>query len=355
MPVRLARSRRAPRPSVTKRDLVPDLGIAAGTVAATALLQWTLLPLLDGKPQLVLFAVVAGALTAWRGFGPGILASSLGTSVGSLLYIQPFTDGRTGSVPIETALLLSSSLVICWLIYRLKVEQETVADVHERRNDALAFVSHELRQPLSMVYLAAGMLAKDASEETRERVSQLIVSSATRLSRFVEDLVDVTRLQGNGFRIDPVPLRLQDVILAAVQTALPAITQRQQRLEVAVPMEPSLRVNGDAGRLQQVMANLLSNACRYSPEGAEIAVSARKAHNMAIVTVRDSGVGIARDMLERIFDPFVREFDGRADGLGIGLTLARRLVTLHGGRIYARSDGPGRGSEFTIELPLLDV
>jgi two-component system CheB/CheR fusion protein len=121
---------------------------------------------------------------------------------------------------------------------------------------------------------------------------------------------------------------------------------------VDVPLDEPLWMNGDPVRLQQVFANLLSNACRYSPEGAEISISLRRQDGSALVVVSDTGVGISRDMLDRIFDPFVREFNGSAEGLGIGLTLARSLVTQHGGHISAHSDGPGRGSQFLIELPL---
>lgn len=352
----LARHQRRPPASITRRDLVPDLGVAAGTVAVTAALHWTLLPWLDGKPPLVLFAAMAGALTAWRGFGPGILASSLGTAVGSLLYIQPFTaQTRHGSVPIESALLFGGSIAICWLIYRLKVEQERVEAVQGRRNDALAFVSHELRQPLATVHLAASMLERDGSAESRDRATKLILSSAARLGKFIDDLIDVTRLQSDGLRVTTTAVRLQDPILAAVHLAGPAIASRQQHLDVDVPVDVPYWTNGDPVRLQQVFANLLSNACRYSPEGAEISISLRQLDGHARIVVRDTGVGISRDMLDRIFDPFVREFNGSAEGLGIGLTLARSLVTQHGGIISAYSDGPGRGSQFVIDLPLLSV
>ena len=120
-----------------------------------------------------------------------------------------------------------------------------------------------------------------------------------------------------------------------------------------MPRDPPMRVNGDPMRLEQVFANLLSNACKYSPEGAEIRVSAREESGQAIVAVSDTGMGIRRDMLETIFDPFVRDSTGGAEGLGVGLTLVRNLVTQHGGRVAARSDGPGRGSTFVVELPLL--
>ena len=174
------------------------------------------------------------------------------------------------------------------------------------------------------------------------------------MSKVIDDLIDVTRLDSNMLRIERKRLRLQDSILAAADAAGPAIMQRQQYFAVDVPTDPPLWVTGDDGRLQQVFANLLSNACRYSPEGAEISLSARRENDRALIVVRDTGIGIRRETLERIFDPFVREAGGGVEGIGIGLTLVRNLVTQHGGLVTAHSEGPGRGSTFVVELPLLD-
>ncbi|HEX2454652.1 MAG TPA: ATP-binding protein [Vicinamibacterales bacterium] len=356
MPAYSLRLDRRPRASITRRDLVPDLVIAAGAVAITAVVYLAILPLLGAKPPLVLFTAMAAALTSWRGFGPGLLASSLGTTVSSTLFIHPFQglDGRSENVGIETLVMFTGSLFVCWLVYRGKADQENVTAVHDRRNDALAFVSHELRNPLSNVQLAAAMLERDGSDETRQRATRLIQVSATRLGKVIDDLIDVTRLDSNILRIDRKTLRLQDTILAAADAAGPAIAQRQQYFTVDVPVDPPLWVAGDDGRLQQVFANLLSNAYRYSPEGAEISISARQDNGHALVVVRDTGIGIRREVLERIFDPFVREAGGGVEGIGIGLTLVRNLVTQHGGQVTARSEGPGRGSTFVVELPLIE-
>jgi signal transduction histidine kinase len=322
-------------------------------VAVTAAIHFALLPWLGARSPLMLFAVMAAALTFWRGLGPGILATSLGAPVGSFL-IQPIGSAGlyTGSAPVEFSVMFASSLTICWLIYRLKVEQENVGDIYHRKDHALAFVSHELRQPLATVHLAAAMLERDRSDESRDRAALLIQRSAARLSKVVEDLVDVTRLSGEGLRIHPAPMRLQDAVLGAVETLGPTIVQRGQSLNLHVPVEPPLWINGDASRLQQVFDNLLSNATRYSPEGAEIAISSFVDNGRAVVVVRDTGIGISRDMIDRVFEPFVRESYNTPEGLGLGLTLVRDLVTKHGGHISAQSDGPGRGSIFTVELPL---
>jgi signal transduction histidine kinase len=297
---------------------------------------------------------MAAALTFWRGLGPGMLATSMGTSVGSLL-IQPLSvsEVRASAVPIEISLTFAGSMFICWLIYRSRAEQEKVEAVYDRKDHALAFVSHELRQPLAAVHLAAVMLDRDRSDETRDRAAALILRSAARLSKVVDDLVDVTRLQGEGLRIEPAVMRLQDAVLAAAEVSGPAIAQRQQYLEIDAPLDAPLLVNGDGARLQQVFENLLSNASRYSPEGGEISISMREDNGRALVVVRDTGIGIRRDMLERIFDPFIRESYTGGEGLGIGLALVKYLVTKHAGRITAHSDGPGRGSVFTVDLPLV--
>jgi signal transduction histidine kinase len=351
-PARQAPARRKARPSITRRDLLPDLIVATAAVTAMTGLHFLILPWFGTKPPLILFSVMAAALTFWRGLGPGMLAIALGTPVGSLLLHTSEPANHLPSVPLESSLMFGGSMFICWLIYRLRVEQETVDQKQGQKDHALAFVSHELRQPLATVHLAAAMLERDGSDESRYRAAELISRSAARLSKVVEDLVDVTRLQGEGLRIECASMRLQDAIAAAADAVAPSIAQRKQYLEVKAPMEPPYWVNGDAARLQQVFENLLSNSSRYSPEGAEIALSILEHRGLIQVSVRDTGIGISRDMLDRIFEPFVRESYSGVEGLGIGLTLVRNLVVAHGGTVVARSEGPGRGSEFVVELPL---
>jgi signal transduction histidine kinase len=351
-PARQAPARRKARPSITRRDLLPDLIVATAAVTAMTGLHFLILPWFGTKPPLILFSVMAAALTFWRGLGPGMLAIALGTPVGSLLLHTSEPANHLPSVPLESSLMFGGSMFICWLIYRLRVEQETVDQKQGQKDHAMAFVSHELRQPLATVHLAAAMLERDGSDESRYRAAELISRSAARLSKVVEDLVDVTRLQGEGLRIERASMRLQDAIAAAADVVAPSIAQRKQYLEVKAPMEPPYWVNGDAARLQQVFENLLSNSSRYSPEGAEIALSILEHRGLIQVSVRDTGIGISRDMLDRIFEPFVRESYSGVEGLGIGLTLVRNLVVAHGGTVVARSEGPGRGSEFVVELPL---
>ena len=354
MPSSLAPTRRRVRPSVSRRDLIPELGITAGTIAVTTAVHLLIIVRLGQSPPLFLFAAAAAGVTFWRGLGPGMLASSMGSAVGAALYAAPLGEfvHHKESAPLETALLFGGSMFICWLIYQLRADQEDTQAVRARQSDALAFVSHELRQPLSNIKLAAAILERDPSEERRSRAMHLIVRSATRLGNVIDDLADLTRVQASALRIDHSSVHLQKVVLTAVDVARPIIEQKQQFLEIDIPEDPPLWISADSMRLEQVLGNLLSNASKYSPEGGEISVSLRAEPGRAAVLVRDTGVGIRRDMLDAIFEPFVRDSTGGAEGLGIGLTVARYLVTQHGGRLAAHSEGPGRGSTFVIDLPL---
>jgi signal transduction histidine kinase len=349
--------RRRTTPSITERDLVPDLGLAALTVAVVVGLHWLLLKWVVETPPVVLFTAVAAALTSWRGAGPGLLTSVLGTTIGSFLCLEPMDRaalaGQSGALYSAMVVPFGGSLFVCWVIYRLRASHETAEEGQHRRDHALAFVAHELRHPLATIQLAAAMLQRDRSEATRDRAAALISRSATRLTRVVDDLVDITRLQAQAISLRPEPLSLADVLGVVIETARPSIAARQQVLTAEMAPAEELQVAGDPDRLQQVFGNLLSNASRYSPEGAEIAVSAQSHGNEVVVTVRDTGFGIYDHMLERIFEPFVRDAAKTSEGLGIGLALARSLVTRHGGTITADSDGPGRGSTFTVTLPRL--
>jgi signal transduction histidine kinase len=350
----VARSSRRVRPSVSRSDLIPEIGISTGTVVLMIAVHWLMIPYLGAKPPLVLITATAAAMTFWRGLGPGLVTSMVGSAVGSSLFLSPDHQlaSINGSVPFETLVLFAGTLFTCWLIFRLKSDNEDIEVVEVRRTDAMAFVAHELRNPLFNIQMAASMLEREPSEETR-RATRLILSSANRLGSVIDDLADVIRLQANGIEISPSELCLQDVVMAAAETARPSVAQRSQNLEVDAPLNPPLFVKGDAVRLEQVFANLLTNACNYSPEGADITITCREENGRAVVIVRDTGIGIKRDMLERIFDPFVRANGSGPNGLGIGLTLVRNLVAQHGGHIAAHSEGTGRGSAFVVNLPML--
>jgi CheY-like chemotaxis protein/anti-sigma regulatory factor (Ser/Thr protein kinase) len=170
----------------------------------------------------------------------------------------------------------------------------------------------------------------------------------------VDDLLDVSRITHGKIRIEREPVHLQSVVTQAIEISMPLIHARSHRLSVSEMNSPVTTV-GDLTRLTQVVANLLNNAAKYTDSGGEISLAVECDGDAAVIRVRDSGVGLAPDTLESVFEPFTQvelALDRSQGGLGIGLTLARRLVELHGGSLTAKSDGPGRGSEFVVRLPL---
>lgn len=178
-----------------------------------------------------------------------------------------------------------------------------------------------------------------------------VVDGAGRL-RFIDDLFDLARSQNAQIKLRRTAVDLRTAVEAAVEAAQPMIAARGQRLTVVVP-EQSTLVNGDHGRLAQVLLNLLINAAKFTDRGGWIRISVGTESDWALVRVRDTGVGIAGDMLRSVFDPYVQAERGSEAGLGLGLALARHLVELHGGKVDAYSEGPGRGSEFIVRLPCL--
>jgi CheY-like chemotaxis protein/two-component sensor histidine kinase len=171
----------------------------------------------------------------------------------------------------------------------------------------------------------------------------------------VDDLLDVSRISRGKFTLHKGRLKVASVVADAIEIARPHIEGRRHRLTVSQPPEP-LWLEGDSTRLAQVVANLLNNAAKYTERGGHIGLTVEKEREEAVVRVRDTGIGIAPDKLPQVFGLFTqlhRSLDRSQGGLGIGLTLARRLVEMHGGSIHARSDGPGRGSEFIVRLPVL--
>src|SRR5262249_1948277 len=274
MPLAVPRSARPVMPSVSRSVLIREIGISTVSVVVMVVVHWLMIPYLGAQPPLVLITVTAAAMTFWRGLGPGLVTSMVGSAVGSSLFLarDHQVASINGSVPFETLVLFARSLFTCWLIFRLKSDNEDIEVVEVRRTDAMAFVAHELRNPLFNIQMAASMLERDPSEQTRH-ATRLILSSANRLGNVIDDLSDVIRLQATGTEAAPADLCLQDVVMAAAETARPSLAQRSQNLEVNAPLNPPLFVKGDAVRLEQVFGNLLTNACNYSPEGADITIT----------------------------------------------------------------------------------
>jgi PAS domain S-box-containing protein len=236
-----------------------------------------------------------------------------------------------------------------------KRAEQALADANRRKDEFLSMLAHELRNPLAPIRNAVALLRlQDAQYQSLRPVRELIDRNVGQLVRLVDDLLDVSRINHGKIRVEREPLDLRTVVAQAVEISMPLIEARSHRLSVAVTDEP-LRVSGDLTRLTQVVANLLNNAAKYTEDGGQIWIKMDREHDDAILRIRDTGVGLTADMLETVFEPFTqveRSLDRSEGGLGIGLTLARRLVELHEGKLSARSDGAGRGSEFIVCLPV---
>jgi len=223
-----------------------------------------------------------------------------------------------------------------------------------QKDEFIAVLAHELRNPLAPIRTAVGLWrAHGSSDPVLERCRDIIDRQVSQMARLLDDLLDVSRLSQGKLTLQRARVRLHDIIDAALETARPVIDDRQHALDVAA-IDPGIELDADGARLIQVFANLLNNAAKYTPPGGRVRLTAHAEAGSVAVTVHDSGVGIAPEMRERVFDLFtqVGEARERADGgLGIGLGLARRLVEMHGGAIAVESGGSGQGSAFTVTLP----
>jgi PAS domain S-box-containing protein len=240
--------------------------------------------------------------------------------------------------------------------------EQTAALLREsdrRKDEFLAMLAHELRNPLAPLRNGIELLrtlgAHDADvANTREMMSRQVET----LVRLIDDLLDVGRVTQGKIALRREPTDLRTVVHQAVETCRHAIDRCSHALRVELPQAPVV-VEGDTTRLVQVVTNLLHNAAKFTPPSGEITLRVGRDHGGAFVSVADDGIGIAPELLPRVFDLFMQADGGmgRGDGggLGIGLTLARRIVEMHGGWMEARSDGPGRGSEFVVRLPVCEA
>jgi signal transduction histidine kinase len=235
---------------------------------------------------------------------------------------------------------------------RQRVKALTAAN--RRKDEFLATLSHELRSPLASIQNALYLLsARTGEASARQSARALIERQVRRMTRLVDDLLEVSWISHGRLRLRCERTDLRLVVNNAIETLQPDIKERNHHLSVALPDHP-VWLPADPWRLEQVFVNLLGNASKYTDAGGELAVWMHTPDGQAVVRIRDSGIGIAPDALPRIFDLFRQtdEADERSrSGLGIGLALVRSLVESHGGRVIAASAGLGKGSEFTVRLP----
>jgi signal transduction histidine kinase/ActR/RegA family two-component response regulator len=237
----------------------------------------------------------------------------------------------------------------------LRRRSEELVTADRRKDQFLAMLAHELRNPLAPIRNAVELMRQVETVDPSFKPSREMVERQVKhLARLVDDLLDVSRLTQGNIRLRKEPVDLGAVIQRAVDATRPLIDSRNHNVIVDLP-SPALRLEADPARLEQVVANLLNNAAKYTMPGGQILVQAGREGGDAVVRVRDNGIGVPPDVLGRVFEPFVQSDGSLArseGGLGIGLTLVRSLVEMHGGRVEARSPGLGQGSEFVVRLPV---
>jgi signal transduction histidine kinase len=231
---------------------------------------------------------------------------------------------------------------------------QALKDADRRKDEFLATLSHELRNPLAPIRNGLYILERTGTDPAGvARTVALMGRQVDHLVRLVDDLLDVSRIMRGKIELRKESIDLATLVARAVETVQPVLDAEGHDVDIDQPREP-VRLDGDPVRLTQVIGNLLSNAARYTDRGGQIRLTVRPEGGHAVIRVRDTGIGIRPEMLTHIFEMFVQadhRSKAAAGGMGIGLTLVRSLVELHGGTVEAHSDGPRRGSEFVVRLP----
>ncbi len=232
--------------------------------------------------------------------------------------------------------------------------EQALHEADQRKDEFLATLAHELRNPMAPIRYAAATLRKGANESTIQHARGVIERQAAQMSRLLDDLLDMSRVTRNVIELKRKRLDLRDLVGEATEMAKPVLTNLQHRLTVSTPPNP-LWVYGDGTRLLQVIGNLIDNAAKYTEPGGSIEIRLDAADGNAVMSVQDSGIGLAPEMIPKVFDLFSqvhKSTDAARGGLGIGLAVVKRLVELHGGTIEVASAGLRQGATFTVRMPL---
>ncbi|HEX4457807.1 MAG TPA: ATP-binding protein, partial [Polyangia bacterium] len=288
----------------------------------------------------------------------GVPLNTRGKTIGVLTFAMAESGRRYGADDLELVTALADRAATAIDNARLYREAQLLrgeAELANRSKDEfLAILGHELRNPLAPIVTALHLM-KLHPDGSHERERTIIERQVRHVVRLVDDLLDVSRIASGKVDLAREPVEVGEIVARAVEIASPLIEEREHELQL--DLAPDLVVDGDPVRLTQVMANLINNAAKYSQKRGQLRIEGRRVDGKVLITVRDNGIGIAPGMLPRVFDLFVQEpqsLDRARGGLGLGLSIVRSLVTLHGGSVSATSAGVDRGSEFRVELPAID-
>jgi signal transduction histidine kinase len=357
------------------------------TALATGV-RFSLFGVLGAVEPYMPFVIGITAVASYGGWKPGLLATALSAGAADYLFVPPHFSFRIENVSDGVGLCLFviagvTISALCEALHRaqgrLKVKQgQLEQEVRERRraehaaqqsearlkeadrhkDEFLAMLAHELRNPLAPIRNAVGVLrVRGLREPELPWAREVIERQVDCLTRLIDDLLDVSRISRGKLGLRRQRVDLATVLRQAVEASRPLIDQLGHEFSVTGPPEP-VYVEADEVRLAQVFLNLLNNAAKYTERGGHIWLTAGRRGGEVVVNVRDTGIGIAADQLPRLFEMFFQVGQARdrsGGGLGIGLTLVRRLVEMHGGTVEARSEGPGKGSEFVVCLPVAEA
>ncbi len=243
-------------------------------------------------------------------------------------------------------------------IAELEAAEERLREADRRKDEFLAVLSHELRNPLMPIRTSLYLLERTPLDAAPSQKALGVIQRQTHhLTRLIDDLLDVQRITSGKMVLRCEPVVLDAIVARAVDDHRTAFDDAGIALETELPAEP-LPLHGDATRLAQIVGNLLGNAAKFTPRGGSVRLDLGREGGAAVLRVRDTGTGIAQEMIPRLFEPFTqgdRTLDRSRGGLGLGLALVRSLAEMHGGSVGAHSEGPGRGAEFVVRLPLLEA
>lgn len=319
--------------------------------------------------------VLAVLVSAWYGgAGPAILSGILAVLAADYFFIEPFYSIDFNFAFFMRSLTFAVILaVVIWFTHVRKQAETRLLEQTERlqektrslelartelkradkmKDEFLAVLSHELRNPLGAIRNGLFLLREGHAEDPR-RIQGMMERQVGQLLRLIEDLLDVSRITSGKIVLNQESVELEGMVRDAVDSSRTSIDAMGHHLAVHLPRE-AVRIRGDRVRLAQVLSNLLSNSAKFTPRGGEIALDAAPENGSVVIRVRDNGIGIPPDMVDRVFEMFTqadRSASRQNGGLGIGLSLVRGLVEAHGGSVKATSLGPGAGSEIVVCLP----
>jgi two-component system, sensor histidine kinase len=312
-------------------------------------------------------------LTAWiAGSGPAFFAVVLGTASAAYFFIKPQSSMAIDSVAevLQLCIYVLVNCVAALLFDRLHRQRQlaeqrsrdnellslSLREADERKDEFLALLAHELRNPLAPIRSGLEILERESrSPETVHRVQRVIERQSNHLVRLTNDLLDVSRFSRGKLELQVAELDLREAIDDAIEMTTGEFAERSHRFQRLVPDRP-IWVEGDRVRLAQLTANLLGNAAKYTPQGGRVVLELEPSCTHVSLTVRDNGIGFPPEEARNILEPFRQMDTSRTreyGGLGLGLSIVKRLAELHGGKLVAESGGPGRGSCFTVTIPVI--